>query len=158
MILKPLDPAMFRALAEEEAKVVVEFVQVLKQEQEALVTGQTDRIVPLADAKNTFCQQLDRFGRHRLMLIGAAGMTSGESLKIWLSQQAQAVRDAWSALISLAREAQDLNRQNGQLISNRMQANSQALNVLLAAADRASLYGPDGQPHTRGGGRILGKV
>lgn len=158
MILKPLDPTTFHALAEEEAKVVVEFIQALRQEQEALVAGQIDQIMPLSDAKNAYCQRLDRFARQRLMLLSAAGMAAGESLNIWLRQQTRPIQDSWRALLSLAQEAQNLNRQNGQLIASRMQSNSQALNVLLAAADRASLYGPDGQPRTGGSGRMLGKV
>jgi flagella synthesis protein FlgN len=72
--------------------------------------------------------------------------------------QEQAVRNIWQHLLKLAEEARNINRQNGQLIASRMQSNSQALNVLLSAADRASLYGPDGQPRTGLGGRMLGKV
>ena len=158
MTLQPLDPSAFSALAEAEAKVVAEFVHVLRQEQEALIAGQIDQIQPLASTKESYCKSLDLYARKRLMLLSASGLSAGTSLSAWLSEQEASVRDPWAALLKIAGEAQDLNRQNGQLIANRMQSNSQALNVLLSAADRASLYGPDGQPRTGLGGRMLGKV
>lgn len=158
MTPQPLSPAAFRTLAEEEAKVVAAFVQTLHQEQEALVAGQIDQILPLSGAKEVYCQRLDRFARQRLMLLSASGITAGAALDNWLSAQEQPVRTAWQSLLKLAEEARNINRQNGQLIASRMQSNSQALNVLLSAADRASLYGPDGQPRTGLGGRMLGKV
>lgn len=158
MVAQPLNAVTFRTLSVEEAKVVTEFIQVLRQEQEALVAGQADLIAPLAEQKTGFCQRLDRFARQRLMLISASGIMPGASLNAWLSQQGADVRSAWDTLLGLAQEAQNLNRQNGQIIANLMQTNSQTLNVLLAAANRASLYGPDGHPRAGGGSRILGKV
>ncbi len=158
MIPQPLNPVAFSTLAEEESRVVEEFLHVLRQEQEALIAGQIDLILPLAGGKEAYCQRLDRFGRQRLILLSGSGLAAGEALNNWLAAQDQRVRDAWQHLLKLAEEAKNLNRQNGQLISSRMQSNSQALNVLLSAADRASLYGPDGQPRTGMGGRMLGKV
>lgn len=158
MIPQPLNPVTFSTLAEEESRVVVEFLHVLRQEQEALIAGQIDLILPLSGGKEAYCQRLDRFARQRLVLLSGSGLAAGETLNNWLKAQDQRVRDTWQHLLKLAEEARNLNRQNGQLIASRMQSNSQALNVLLSAADRASLYGPDGQPRTGLGGRMLGKV
>ncbi|MDD5297288.1 MAG: flagellar protein FlgN [Rhodocyclaceae bacterium] len=158
MTPQALNPAAFSALADEEARVVAEFVQTLRQEQEALVAGQIDQILPLAEAKEVYCQRLDIYARKRLMLLSGSGLAAGPKLDAWLERQAPSLQTSWQALLKLADEARNLNRQNGQLISSRMQSNSQALNVLLSAADRTSLYGPDGQPRTGLGGRMLGKV
>lgn len=158
MIPQPLNPVAFSTLAEEESRVVEEFLHVLRQEQEALIAGQIDLILPLVGGKEAYCQRLDRFARQRLVLLSGSGLAAGATLNNWLAAQDQRVKDAWQHLLKLAEEAKNLNRQNGQLISSRMQSNSQALNVLLSAADRASLYGPDGQPRTGMGGRMLGKV
>ncbi len=158
MIAKPLDPASFRLLADEEAKVVTEFVQLLKEEQQALIAGQVDDVSTLSAKKAEFCQRLDRFSRHRIVLLSSSAINPGPELNAWLSRQDASVKKSWATLLTIAKEAQDLNRQNGQLISSRMQSNSQTLNVLMSASDRASLYGSDGQPRVRGGGRFLGKV
>lgn len=75
----------------------------------------------------------------------------------WLGGE-EAARDTWQALLALAARARALNETNGRLIAERLAHNRQALAVLLAAADQAALYGPDGQPRPLGGGRSLGSV
>ncbi|MEF8711241.1 MAG: flagellar export chaperone FlgN [Candidatus Accumulibacter propinquus] len=52
---------------------------------------------------------------------------------------------AWSLLLSLASQAHELNRVNGDLIQLRMHHNAQALEVLLGGNGALGLYGPDGQ-------------
>ncbi len=48
-------------------------------------------------------------------------------------------------MLSLASQARELNRVNGELIQIRMQYNAQALEALLGGNGSLALYGPDGQ-------------
>jgi flagella synthesis protein FlgN len=77
----------------------------------------------------------------------------------WLDKNASEIdRQAWSWLCELAAEARELNALNGKLIGLHMQHNQQALAALMAAADKATTYGPDGQQQSGVGSRILGKA
>lgn len=81
-------------------------------------------------------------------------------MESWIERHAgpgNAKRD-WQTLLSLAEKASALNRTNGKLIATRLAHNQQALSTLLAAANQAALYGPDGQARPVGGGRSLGSV
>lgn len=105
------------------------FVDVLRREQDALATGDIEILAPLIAEKTALAERLNR--------ISAA--------------EAAQFRD----LIS---QAGALNEANGKLIAMRLRHNQQALNVLLAAADTAATYGPDGQQQSGVGSRILGKA
>jgi flagella synthesis protein FlgN len=106
------------------------FVAVLRREQEALTTGDTDALVPLIAEKTALAERLNRFPA-----------------------------DAAAQHRDLVAAARTLNEANGKLIALRLQHNQQALNVLLAAANTAAAtYGPDGQQQAGLGSRILGKA
>jgi flagella synthesis protein FlgN len=105
------------------------FIDILRREQTALAAGDIDALAPLIAEKTALAEQLNQ---------------------ISVSEAAQ-FRD-------LANEASALNEANGKLIALRLQHNQQALNVLLAAANSAATYGPDGQQQSGLGSRILGKA
>lgn len=106
------------------------FVAILRREQDALATGDIDALAPLIAEKTVLAEQLNQLS----------------------IDTAKTYRD-------LVSEACALNEANGKLIALRLQHNQQALNVLMAAANTASTYGPDGQQQQPGlGSRILGKA
>lgn len=105
------------------------FVDVLRREQDALASGDIETLAPLIAEKTALAEQLN----------GISAST------------AALYRD-------LVSEASALNEANGKLIALRLQNNQQALNVLLAAANTAATYGPDGQQQSGVGSRILGKA
>lgn len=106
------------------------FVATLLREQDALATGDIDALAPLIAKKTKLAEQLNQLSASETALF----------------------RD-------LVSEACALNEANGKLIALRLQHNQQALNVLMAAANTAATYGPDGQQQQSGpGSRILGKA
>jgi flagella synthesis protein FlgN len=105
------------------------FVAVLRREQDALATGDIDALAPLIAEKTALAEHVGRIS----------------------ASEATLLRD-------LAEEARGLNEANGKLIALRLQHNQKALNVLLAAAQSAATYGPDGQQQASLGGRILGSA
>lgn len=105
------------------------FIDVLRREQTTLAAGDIDALAPLIAEKTVLAERLNQTP----------------------ASEAAMFRD-------LAGEARALNEANGKLIALRLQHNQQALNVLLAAADSAATYGPDGQQQSGVGSRILGKA
>jgi flagella synthesis protein FlgN len=148
-------PAIADLLAEE-TDTVRRFIAVLRQEQSLLADGQIDGLVAIAEEKSAFADRLGALARQRDAQVAAEG---GENMGAWLAKPAnQGQRDAWRQLLDLARQARSLNETNGKLIELRMQHNQQALAVLMAAADQAMTYGPDGQQRPAGGGRSFGSA
>lgn len=137
------------------------FVAILQQEQQALVAGDLDRLMPLVIEKTDLAARLGQFAEQRTQMLTAASLPPDRAgMEMWLARLApvDTAHAAWKSLLALTSEAQALNESNGKLIAMRMQHNQQALNVLLAAADQATLYGPDGQTKPTGGGRLFGSA
>ncbi len=110
-------------------EILQAFVDVLHREQDALASGDIDALASLIAEKTALAEQLNRIS----------------------ASEATLYRELVSA-------AGALNEANGKLIALRLQHNQQALNVLLAAANTAATYGPDGQQQSGVGSRILGKA
>lgn len=146
---------------EREAREALAFVELLKKEQAMLVEGNVDGLLPLVDQKSAFTARLGELGDARESIINEAGAGSGRSgMETFLSRQPadRALRSRWEALLAVASEAQALNQTNGKLIRLHLQHNQQAMNTLLAAANQATTYGPDGHQRPAGSGRFLGSA
>jgi flagella synthesis protein FlgN len=64
----------------------------------------------------------------------------------------------WQRLLEMAAQAQAFNRTNGALIDMRLSHNRAALATLHAAAQRHTLYRPDGQAELGATTRELGRA
>ncbi|MFA7269820.1 MAG: flagellar protein FlgN [Sterolibacterium sp.] len=138
-----------------------EFVAILQKEQQALVAGEIDQLMPLVKEKTALTARLGEFADQRNQMLAAASLPANkEGMETWLSRltPTDPAHKIWQSLVKLTAEAQALNESNGKLIAMRMQHNQQALDVLLAAANQASLYGPDGQTKPSVGGRLFGSA
>ena len=144
-----------------------QFHQILSAEHTALVGGDADELITLAQRKNERVVELTQLAEARnRYLTELAGSTNQIGMEAWLdaydpTDKFRAGR-LWRELIDLARTAKDLNQSNGQLIHTRLAHNQQALSVLLGAnAGTSNLYGADGQAYMAkptGSGRPLGKA
>ncbi|WP_126444162.1 flagella synthesis protein FlgN [Sulfuricystis multivorans] len=105
------------------------FIDLLRREQAALIKGDIEALAALIPEKSALAERLN-------------GISPAEA----------------EALRGLATEARELNETNGKLIALHLQRNQQALNVLRAAADNATVYGRDGQPRQGGVSHSLGKA
>ncbi|MEZ5616479.1 MAG: flagellar protein FlgN [Rhodocyclaceae bacterium] len=137
------------------------FLALLEQEQLALAAGDVERVLPLAEEKNGLFGRLAQLGDARGKALAALGLSPDrQGIEGWLArhpEQAGARRE-WQELLLLAAQAHALNQTNGKLIAERLAHNQQALSTLMAAANQAALYGPDGQARPVGSGRSLGSV
>lgn len=147
-------------LIEEVAKLR-DFLVLLESEQQALAGGDVERLMPLAAEKNALFGRLTQLGEARGKALAAAGLAADrQGLESWLDRHPEAggAKRVWQELLSLAGKASTQNQINGRLIATRLANNQQALSALMAAANQAALYGPDGQARPVGGGRSLGSV
>lgn len=144
-----------------------QFHSLLQTEQDALVTGNTDSLIGLAQQKNQKVIELTQLADQRnTYLTPRAGSTQQIGMEAWLASfdpaDQQGAGKIWRELIELARTAKMLNQLNGQLIQTRLANNQQALAVLLSAnVTSSNLYGKDGQAYATpptAGGRPLGKA
>lgn len=137
------------------------FLDLLENEQQALIGGDVERLLPLAAEKNDLLRRLAQLGEARGKALLAAGLaTDRQGMEGWLERHPEpaGAKRVWQELLTLAEKAGALNQTNGKLIATRLANNQQALSTLMAAANQAALYGPDGQARPVGGGRRLDSV
>jgi flagella synthesis protein FlgN len=135
-------------------------VTLLKTEQQALIDGNTEQLLALADSKTRAVHELSKLANARkndLLTHGAKIKASG--IVAWLQAHAAGSLPVWQDIQQLVEQMQQLNRTNGTLIQTKLRHNQQALAVLLNAANSThGLYGADGQTHLSSSSRILGSV
>lgn len=133
------------------------FASLLEKEQQALLNGETEQLLTLANTKTRTVTHLNELGTARKQF--QAAHDPAENMESWLQAHAAKELPVWSEIRKLAARAQQLNHTNGEMIGVKLRHNQQALNVLHNAANNAtSLYGRDGQPNLPGSGRKLGTV
>lgn len=134
------------------------FLGILEKEQETLVKGEIERLEALASDKAQMVGQLTELAERRNRYLSSVGLTADrKGMEAWLVNGSNAkLAAAWGDLLQQMQAAQQLNRTNGEIIAARLQHNQQALAALQQAAGAAPLYGPSGQLHAHGGGRLLG--
>lgn len=142
---------------EAEADAVSRFVELLKLEQKALTSGETDKLVQFADSKAHISEELGILATRRNSQLAALELAADRAgIETWIERHPSNVHlpKAWVRVLSLAAEAHELNRVNGELIQIRMLHNTQALAALRSASRPLNLYGPDGQTAPSSGRRI----
>lgn len=150
------------ATLDEETREVRGFVELLQQEQALLTAGdKRDALMSLAETKTRYIGRLEALSARREQLLTIAGKAKGRAgMEAWMAAVPanHPGRARWQELLSLAAEAKNLNETNGKLIGVHWAHNQAALTTLMSAANRAMVYGPDGQQRSGGSGRSFGKA
>lgn len=144
-----------------EAVAIQQFVSLLKLEQTSLSNGNIDNLPEFAEQKNKFSIHLNSLAEQRNTALTAQGFGADRAgIEAWCTKypEEQNTRKAWQKILSLAAEARELNRLNGELIQMRLQYISKALEALQSGKKSLDLYGPDGQSTTPDNRRIYGAV
>jgi len=142
-----------------EAVAIQQFVSLLKLEQTSLSNGNIDNLPEFAEQKNKFSVHLNSLAEQRNAALTAQGFSADRAgIEAWCTKysEEQGTRKAWQKILSLAAEARELNRLNGELIQMRLQYISKALEALQSGKKSLDLYGPDGQSTTPDNRRIYG--
>lgn len=148
-------------LLQQEQAALKGFIALLQQEQAALVAANVEQLESLSELKQKHSEQLNSIAQQRVAMLERSGFKpDAAGVKAWLAGQPASMTESWKKLLESAQIAQRLNQINGQLIQTHMQHNQLALATLMNAANRADVYGADGQPRTGTGPtqRIIGKV
>lgn len=141
-----------------EADVVSAFVLLLKEEQEALKLGNAELLPGIVERKTATVGKLAPISAARNAALAATGLAADRAgIEAWLQKQPndKTSRQFWEKLQLLAAEAKELNRVNGELIRLHMRNNAEALESLLAKANRQDLYSADGQTASATPRRII---
>lgn len=138
-----------------------QFVDLLKEEQAALIDGKADNLPDITERKAALATRLTEGAKQREATQSHLGLAPGRTgMEAWLKSEpsGSASRRHWIELLPLAAEAKTLNELNGKLIGTRLQYNQQALAALMGATELAMTYGPDGHTQVSGGSRSRGSA
>ncbi len=137
-------------------------IDLLQQEQALLISADIEGLTMVTERKGPVIALMSELATKRHRLLAAAGHPASEAgMQAWIDARAagklaqSAAVSAWTGLLAMARQAQEINRINGVLISSHMARNQGALNVLRVQTSGGNFYGPDGQASARGMGRGL---
>ena len=161
MINDPLAAAEFEQTLTAEAGAVEQFVELLKREQTALSAGNVDALPSFVEQKSALAGELAVFSSRRNATLVAQGFPADRAgVAAWCAKNPKRKNAAavWAKILILAGEARELIRLSGELITLRMQYNSNALDALRGASRSLDLYGPDGQTTAPGNRRIIDAV
>lgn len=115
------------------------FLALLKEEESALVSGDTERLLDIVQHKSAHLQKMAALSQERNQQLPPSDMTT------WLEGHPEA-SETWQNLVAVAGEIRLINEINGNMIDVRLRSTQQALNMLQSLAHTTtSLYGPDGQ-------------
>ena len=144
-----------------EVVAIQQFVSLLKLEQTSLSNGNIDNLPEFAEQKSKFSVHLNSLAEQRNTALATQGFAADRAgIEAWCTKypEEQNARKAWQKILSLAGEARELNRLNGELIQMRLQYISKALEALQSGNKSLDLYGPDGQSTPADNRRIYGAV
>ena len=136
---------------ETEINTLRAFIEILKEEENALVEGRIEKVDLLASDKSRLIEELIKLDGHRNEYLQKQGLIlEKNSINAWLTKQhsdQSEVKILWDELLDLAKIAQQLNHSNGLVITTQLQHNQRAFSALHCAAGNVSLYGPQGQTY-----------
>jgi flagella synthesis protein FlgN len=141
----------------DELSLIQTLIELMKQEQRLLVEADTDGLTAITPQKNQLVGQLAALSQQRHGNLVEAGFAGEDaSMPAWLeAQQDAGAASLWQDLLAATREAKELNRVNGMLITKHLNHNQQLINAMRtpAGGNEATVYGPGGQTSTGGPSR-----
>lgn len=156
--MKQLPDSQLLAAFSAEHAALRSFVALLEREQGMLVENRTDQLLELSGQKSGDALKLDELAQARRALLKKhLPQLDADAIRTWLAAHNPQGLVVWLEILALAERASQTNRTNGELIQMKLRHNQQTLTVLSNAANKANLYGPNGQPSfSPGSGRSLG--
>lgn len=143
-------------LLRREHELVLRFRNTLLLEQEALRSGKTHTLSEISAQKISLVDTLNQVGAERSRII-SPNANAAIDMQTWLSAHPKETSAAklWKELLTIAREARDINESNGNLINVLHQKTTDALSILTQGLGDRSLYGSNGQSSVSTGSRII---
>jgi len=138
-------------LLEQDAKLLDALLALLAREQSFLVKAEIEAIETILEEKSVLLQQLNLAARNRYDALALNGFEASEAgMDAWVQQQAkQDLNTSWAKFQKALRQAKEMNRLNGVLISKHFNRNQELLNHLQGNVGSDSVYGKDGQAKSK---------
>lgn len=144
---------------QDELKLIVCLIDLMKQEQQFLVAANSDGLATLTPLKTQLVEQMAVLAEQRHHSLAAEGFAGTETgMAAWLVRMSNPALDAaWQQLLAKTVDAKELNRVNGMLINKQMTHNQNLINAMRTPAGAAdtAFYGPQGQATAVTGKRRL---
>jgi flagella synthesis protein FlgN len=141
----------------DELQLINSLLELMKQEQQFLVSADGDGLAAITPQKSALVQQMAVLAAQRHQALGAAGFAAREAgMEDWLGASGDDVaRASWLELLERSRAAKEINRVNGMLINKQMMNTQVVLNAMRTPAGGAdsTVYGPGGQTSAGGPSR-----
>ena len=143
------------ATLRDEQQVIGSIVELMKTEQQLLISADADGLSTITPNKLQLAQRAATLSRVRHTALGAAGFPASEAgMDPWLAVGGNdEQRQDWNRLLELTREAKELNRVNGMLVNRQLGQAQAALGALRGTGHGAGVYGPGGQTVASGPSR-----
>lgn len=145
-------------LLADEKELVSRFLNMLREEQSLLVSGDADSLHAIGLGKLELVELLNRAEASRTDFLSAE-TPSGKKPEMteWLKQHPteKFARQLWSDILELAREARQLHTLNGELINSHLARTAEAIAILTQRQKDQALYGSNGQAAAGTGSRIV---
>jgi flagella synthesis protein FlgN len=136
------------ATLRDEQQLIGSIVELMKTEQQLLISADADGLSGLTPKKLELAQQATGLSRMRHKALAAAGFSADEAgMEPWLAVGGNDdTRAQWGMLLALTRQAKELNRVNGMLVNKQLAHTQGTLNALRGAeGGAAGVYGRSGQ-------------
>ena len=137
----------YAAVLEQERERVREFLELLEQEQAALVAGDHDDLMAFTEQKAARILDLRRISDARSHLLASHGLRADkDGMSAWIERHGdEPIRRLWDEIRTLAAQVRAANEINGALVSARLKHNQASIAALQTAArNGCGVYGPDG--------------
>ncbi len=140
-----IDDTRLSGILREELDLSRGFLSLLREEETALVAGDSERLTEIVRRKSEIIGRIAPLAEERNRMVPNSAIVE------WLKRHPDSM-EVWKELIHLSGLIRASNETNGAIIDTRLRSNQQALSMLQHLAGRTtSLYGPDGHSSVSSG-------
>lgn len=160
-----LNAEVLANLFQQEIPLVQDFLNLLEQENNLLQNFRSEGLDDLVAQKNKLLPQIQDLENQRINLLNLLEKSESTSNSIIAATDnliAQIddpkISILWEILRELAKNVQELNSQNGNLLGLHLNKTNEILKILQQQTDKPTLYGKQGRAYEESGGRISDKA
>ena len=160
-----LNAEVLANLFQQEIPLVQDFLNLLEQENNLLQNFRSEGVDELVAQKNKLLPQIQDLENQRINLLNLPEKSESTSNSITAATDnfiAQIddpkISILWEILRELAKNVQELNSQNGNLLGLHLNKTNEILKILQQQTDKPTLYGKQGRAYEESGGRISDKA
>lgn len=160
-----LNAEVLANLFQQEIPLVQDFLNLLEQENNLLQNFRSEGLDDLVAQKNKLLPQIQDLENQRINLLNLPEKSESTSNSITaatdnlISQiDDPKISILWEILRELAKNVQELNSQNGNLLGLHLNKTNEILKILQQQTDKPTLYGKQGRAYEESGGRISDKA